>query len=371
LLPSFVRYVQWCEAVIVSSSNIEIEITSHRLAKELRTKERGLEASHDLMVHITHESHKLTCLTHWIHGFHNTQAKIRYVRSFVMWWHNMLEERSTLGVVAIADQAAARASREVTEQAAHEIHNACQLVAEHTRAQAAEENLVVLHRQRVRMGCLMTSTVFRKHMWAQMGSAFVWWGGITRGFGTYDRIRRLDELDHMSRVADLYRVRDVQVSMDLEAGDRETRLALLLQYKHNYVSKPFLLWKDMVLINLAMSQVEGATERRTIVESGSLTMKSLYPVVLVARPFYRWKQCIELAQEGQVREELKEEELESRYHQALSEQRAHIEILEAEIKKYPSGLIDKTRLGVRGCAKLLREMRAASRDIQEGEAMGK
>ena len=71
-----------------------------------------------------------------------------------------------------------------------------------------------------------------------------------------------------------------------------------------------------------------------------------------------------------MRDELKEEELEARYHQALSEQRAHIDILEAELKKY-DGLIDAKRLGARGCAKLLREMRAASGDIEEGEAMGR
>lgn len=365
-----VRNVKWCETVIVSSSNVEIEVTSLRLAKELRKKERGLEESYDTMVHVTREGQKLKCLQSLLHSLHNINEKVHYVRSFYMWWHNMLDERSTLGVVALADQAAARASREVTEQAAHEIHNACQLVAEHTSAQAAEENLVVLHRQRVRMGCLMTAAIFRKHMWVRMGSAFVWWGGITRGLAVYDRIRRLDELDHMSRVADLYRVRDHQVSAELETADRETRLALLLQYKHNYLSKPFLIWKDMVLLNLAMAQVEGATERRTLVESGALTMATLTTPALTARPFYRWKQRVELQQEGHVRDELKEEELEARYHQALSEQRAHIDILEAELKKY-DGLIDAKRLGARGCAKLLREMRAASGDIEEGEAMGR
>jgi len=326
-----------------NQAELEIELRTTRIQKEAEEYWKNDAINTDRMRQLAAEGDRVNIVKSW---FLNRAAQIELtclIRSIHHWLLKTKDALSTQGIIALTDQATMRAREEITGQATHEIYQACAQVAEHTTAQAMEENLVVLHRQRVRSGCIAIGNIYHRLQSCARDAAFSYWKGFMKGKDKGDVRRRVDELDRILRISDLYRVRDKEITRDLENADSQTRLAIMLQYKHGYLSKPFLIWKEAVLMTMAMNLVQNHAQKEALLDHGALTLKSLAPGTLMSKWFHRWKVVSEMAHDRVVRDELKEEELEQRYHRELSEQRAHVEALVHELKRY-RGLVDVNRL---------------------------
>lgn len=113
-------------------------------------------------------------------------------------------------------------------------------VADITEHKVREETVLALMRQRVTLACFVTLAFFRHADSSRLSRAMALWHGLLLGAAAQDAQGAAIVL----RAAHLGRVRNEGLSTEMQLADPETRVALLLQYKHCYLARPFLLWRE-------------------------------------------------------------------------------------------------------------------------------